>query len=81
MKIAKIKYYGGAREKVCRLGLAHLFLELQEILIKTEIRILEKKQANGAAVVREHIDRAFESEDGWKQNKSGGIDWTNRGAG
>lgn len=78
MKIAKIKFYGGAREKVCRLGLAHLFLELQEIIIGTVIHVLNKKQANGAAIVRERIDDGFKNAGGWKQKKSGGIDWTKR---
>lgn len=78
MKIAKMKFYGGAREKLCRLGLSHLFLELQEILIGTEIRILKKKQANSAGVVRELIDRNFKEAGEWLQKKSGGIDWTKR---
>ena len=48
MKISKIKFYGGSREKVCRLGLAHIFLELQEILISTDVRVLKEKQASSA---------------------------------
>lgn len=78
MKIAKIRYYGGSREKVCRLGLAHIFLELQEILISTEIRILDKRKANGAAVVREKIDASFGEFPDWVQSKSGDIDWVKR---
>lgn len=78
MKITKIKYYGGAREKVCRLGLSHLFLELQELLIDTEIKILKKKQANGAGVLRERIDNGFDSVGGWIKKSSGGIDWTKK---
>ena len=78
MKIAKIKYYGGSREKVCRLGLSHLFLELQEILLSTEIRILQKKQANGAGAVREAIDAQFSGKEEWAPVKSGGIDWIKR---
>jgi hypothetical protein len=78
MKIAQIKYYGGSREKVCRLGLSHLFLELQEILLSTEIRILQKKQANGAGAVREAIDAQFSGKEEWAPVKSGGIDWIKR---
>jgi len=78
MKIGNLKFYGGAREKVCRLGLSHVFLELQEILFSTEIRILDKKQANGAGRVRELIDAAFTAHQGWVCAKSGDVDWTKR---
>jgi hypothetical protein len=78
MKISKIKFYGGSREKVCRLGLAHIFLELQEILISTDVRVLDKKQANGAGVVREMIDAKFGEYTEWVQSKSGDIDWVKR---
>lgn len=63
---------------MCRLGLAHIFLELQEILISTEIRVLDKKQANGAGRVREMIDSQFGDYADWIQSKSGNIDWVKR---
>lgn len=78
MKISKIKFYGGSRDKICRLGLAHIFLELQEILIDTEVNVLDKKQANGAGLVRELIDAQFGKYEDWIQSKSGDIDWVKR---
>ena len=78
MKISKMKFYGGSREKVCRLGLAHVFLELQEILISTEVRVLNVKQANGAGRVRELIDGGFAIYPDWIQSKSGDIDWVKK---
>lgn len=78
MKISKMKFYGGSRDKVCRLGLAHIFLELQEILITTEVRVLEQKQANGAGRVREMIDAQFGKYDEWVISKSGDIDWVKK---
>ncbi|XOF33841.1 MAG: BglII/BstYI family type II restriction endonuclease [Candidatus Electrothrix sp. YB6] len=78
MKISKMKFYGGSREKVCRLGLAHIFLELQELLISTEIKILDRKQSNGAGRVRELIDAQFGHYKDWVQAKSGDIDWVKR---
>ena len=63
---------------MCRLGLAHIFLELQEILISTDVRVLEKKQANGAGRVRELIDEQFGHREDWVQSKSGDIDWIKR---
>ena len=74
MKTSKIRFYGGSREKICRLGLAHLFLELLEVLVSTDIRVLGKKQANGAGRVRELIDERFHACQDWNQSKSGNVD-------
>ena len=78
MKIIAIKFYDGAREKVCRLGLADLFFELQQILLETRIEILEEVQANGAAVIREALDARFESGSDWVKTAAGGVDWVKR---
>ena len=78
MKITTIRYYGGAREKVCRLGLADLFLELQQILFETRIELAEEQDANSAAVVREAIDASFQSGTEWVKIAAGGVDWTKR---
>ena len=75
MKITKIKFYDGARDKVCRLGIADLFLELQQVILDTPITLLEEKDANGAAAVRVAIDCSFERMGGWEKKGSGGVDW------
>ncbi len=73
-----MRFYGGAREKVCRLGLADLFLELQEIIFDTRIEIAEEPKANGAAVVREALDKRFETGTDWIKTTAGGVDWVKR---
>jgi hypothetical protein len=78
MKITKITYYGGARQKICRLGLADLFLELQEIILSTPIVLEETAKANGAAGIREALDKTFGAGHDWIGIKSGGIDWIKR---
>jgi hypothetical protein len=78
MKITKIKFYDGAKDKVCRLGLVGLFLELQEIILETEIRLLEEKEANGAAVIRKALDEAFVQRGEWNKQTAGGTDWIKR---
>lgn len=45
MKITEIKFYGGSRERITKLGLSDLFIELQEILLSIIIFLLEKKDA------------------------------------
>jgi len=78
MKITQIRYYGGARDKIARLGLAHLFLEVQQIILDTKVLLLEVKDANSGAVVREALDKGFEDAEGWQPRKTGDIDWTKR---
>lgn len=75
MKITAMKFYGGARDKVCRLGLADLFLELQQIIFDTAIEIEETREANGAAVIREALDSRFTDGKDWIKTASGGVDW------
>ena len=55
--------------------MADLFLEVQQILLDIDVRLLEQRDANGAAHLRELIDDAFAASGGWKQKKSGGVDW------
>ncbi|HSR68134.1 MAG TPA: BglII/BstYI family type II restriction endonuclease [Acidobacteriota bacterium] len=46
--------------------------------MSTEVCVLEKKQANGAARVRELIDATFGQYPEWVQSKTGDIDWVKR---
>lgn len=78
MKITKIQFYDGAKDKVSRLGISHLFLELLEIILHTTITLLEEKQANGAAVIREALDEGFVKKGDWQKTTSGGVDWIKR---
>jgi len=78
MKITQIRYYGGARDKIARLGLAHLFLELQQIVLDTPVYMLEEKDANGGAIVRECIDEGFINAKDWDAKKTGDVDWIKR---
>lgn len=78
MKITQVRFYDGAREKVCRLGLADLFLELQQILLDTKITLAEQSQANSAALVREALDSQFASGIDWIKTAAGGVDWIKR---
>jgi hypothetical protein len=78
VKITAMRFYGGAREKVCRLGLANLFFELQQIIFDTRIAVEETVQANGAAEVRAALDATFKAGTDWQNTASGGIDWIKR---
>lgn len=75
-RIVDIKYYNGAERRIQRLGLAHLLAEIQTALTQFELRLAERRHANGAASIREVLDRRFGELSGWKLAKSGAIDWT-----
>jgi hypothetical protein len=78
MKITKVKFYNGSRDKVCRLGLSVLYLEVQQIILETDIRLLEEKDANGAAIIRKALDDRFDAAGEWNKKTTGGIDWIKR---
>jgi hypothetical protein len=78
MKLTNLRFYDGAREKVCRLGMADLFFELLEILLGLEVFLLEEKEANGAAALRSIIDERFKAIGGWVHRRTGDVDWKKR---
>lgn len=78
MKITDFKFYGGSRERITKLGLANLFIEVQEIILETKVFLLEEKDANGGAEVRKLIDQSFEDRDDWIKKTTGDIDWAKR---
>lgn len=38
--------------------------------------VMEQKDTNGGAAVRELIDARFQANDGWAKEQTGGVDWT-----
>ena len=70
--------FGGALEKIARLGLTPLHDELEDILGGFQLLVLEEKDANGGAAVRKMIDAEFEARvaTGWKKAQTGAVDWT-----
>ena len=68
--------YDGFIERTKRLGLEALLREVKEVLSGFDLRILEKKDSNGGAALRELIDGRFVAAGGWTKIQSGGIDWT-----
>jgi hypothetical protein len=68
--------YDGFFGKTKRLGLLEILEETRRILSGFELRVMEKKNSNGGAALRELIDERFESAVGWKKKQTGDIDWT-----
>ena len=77
-KITHEVLYGGAAEKIVRLGLTSLYDELKQILQGFQLLVREEKDANGGAAVRIMIDAEFEArrKTGWTKQQTGAVDWT-----
>ena len=76
-KIIDIKAYDGFDRRVVRLGLSPIIDEMKALLTDFDLRISEdKRNDNGAAIIRETLDARFLAAGGWRIIKSGGIDWT-----
>lgn len=67
--------YDGILEKSARLGLLPLLDEIRKIVGGFDLRVEERRDANGAAVVRELIDNRFVAAGGWTKKQTGGVDW------
>ena len=74
-KIAEEFFYNGAEEKIRRLGLSLLIEELRQAVTSFDLAILEEKNENSGAVLREMIDAELEKQRDWKKRVAGGIDW------
>jgi hypothetical protein len=74
-KITHEEFFGSAEEKIKRLGLLPLYNEVKQNISTFELLVLEKKDGNGAAKLREMIDTRFKNT-GWEKVQSGGVDWT-----
>jgi len=74
VKIIEEKFYNGAREKIDRLGIT-LYREVVDLIKGITITLLEEKDSNSGAVVRETIDAAFSSSRGWSKAQTGDVDW------
>lgn len=75
-KITDRSSFDGAMQRIARLGLQELWSELEEIFTGFDLRVEERRDANGAAEIRSIIDGRFREIPGWETKASGGVDWT-----
>ena len=74
-RIAEEVFYNGAEIKVERLGLAGLLEEIRKIVTEFPLLVLEQRNANGAAILRQMLDEQFRKYGGWTKTTTGDIDW------
>ena len=74
--IASRRSFDGAEERISRLGLDPLWQELISIVTGFDLRIEERRDANGGAAIRALLDQRFAAAEGWTNRQSGAVDWT-----
>ena len=67
--------YGGAEERIVRLGLTKLVDEVRHIVRGLKVTVEETKHANSGRALRRLLDARFEARRGWSRKTSGGADW------
>jgi hypothetical protein len=77
--ITAVVCYNAVMEKVDRLGLWTVLDEIGRILTNFDLRVLERRNSNGGAVVRKLLDGRFRAA-GWisEERGTGDIDWIRR---
>ncbi len=68
--------YDGAIERIDRLGLAPLVAEVRALITEYDLRVVERRDANGGAYIRRLLDARFEQAGGWQKKVVGDIDWS-----
>jgi len=68
--------YDGFYEKIKRLGLEPILNEARDVLSGFMLNVMEKKDSNGGAALREIIDGRFQEAGGWTKKQTGDVDWT-----
>ncbi|WP_336758934.1 hypothetical protein [Paenibacillus sp. USHLN196] len=74
MIITNENFYGGSMNKINRLGLTDIYIEVKDIISSTYIEILDKTNSNSAGEVRKRLDNEFLSREWIKENKNG-LNW------
>lgn len=74
--IASQRSFDGAEERISRLGLEPLWKELISIVTEFDLRVEERRDANGGAAIRSLLDERFVAAEGWTNRQSGAVDWT-----
>jgi hypothetical protein len=75
-RISEEAFYGGAKERIGRLGLGDLLDEIRRIVSDFPLLVLEERDKNGGAEVRARLDARFEEAKGWIKKQTGDVDWT-----
>jgi hypothetical protein len=74
--VAERMYFGGAQEKINRLGLKSIWNELETVLTGFELCLNKKDKSDTGIALHKLLDKRFRSLSGWNEKEGEGIDWT-----
>lgn len=74
-KLAERTFFGGAENKLDRLGLKGAWGELENVLTDFKLRPNEFENRNPGAVLRKRFDDRFRLLGGWNRKQLVGVDW------
>jgi hypothetical protein len=69
-------FFGGAQNKIDRLGLQGIWNELENVLTGFEVRLNDHDNRDVGTVLRKLLDNRFRSLGSWNENQGEGVDWT-----
>jgi len=73
--LAERMFFGGAEEKLDRLGLKGIWNELENVLTGFQARLNNDGDTDLGSALRKIIDSRFRSLSGWNEKQGEGIDW------
>jgi hypothetical protein len=68
-------FFGGAQQKLDRLGLKGIWNELEDVLTGFQVRHYKHDRKNPGVVLRSLLDNRFRSLSNWNENQGEGVDW------
>lgn len=74
-KIQVVQKYDGFDQVLKRFHLQPHWKDMIGFLEAIPLKVMDRRNENGAAALRAMIDKAFENRNGWSIIKQGGIDW------
>ena len=68
-------FFGGAQQKLDRLGMKSIWNELENILTGFQVHFYKHDRRAAGVVLRRLLDNRFRSLSSWNENQGEGIDW------
>jgi hypothetical protein len=73
--VAEHIFFGGAQQKLDRLGMKGLWNELEDVLTGFRARLSKHDNRDAGIVLRRLLDNRFRSLSNWNENQGEGVNW------
>ena len=68
-------FFGGAQQKLDRLGMKGIWNELEDVLTGFQVRLYKHDRRDAGIVLRRIFDNRFRSLRNWNENEGGSVHW------